>query len=202
MGVFIAIRKGDDGLDLTEAKIGTQTKIQQLIEQLDQAKDIVGDAIKDHLAQLEKAQEGLMSIVENLTTEMGCGQDEEDNEEPKGSPRLNASIPAVSPTHGASILQMFPIADSVKSHQLSIEEKGKFVDLLGGEDKGLKGNVSAKEQADRPMYTVHSGPHLPPYIATIGGAGMSGATSAPPITAIKVKVNPLVHYSSARVLGV
>ena len=43
--------------DLAGAKIDMQAKIQQLIEQLDQAKDTVGDAVEVHLAQLEKAQE-------------------------------------------------------------------------------------------------------------------------------------------------
>ena len=151
---------GKEMTELTEAKIDMQAKIQQLTEQLDQAKDTVGDAVEVRLARLEKAQEGLMSVIENLTAEMGSGQEEEDNEEPEASTRLSASIPPVSPahgeTHGPSILQMFPIADSVKSHQRSKEEKGKFVDPLGGEDKGLKGDVSAKVQADRPTYTMHS----------------------------------------------
>ena len=46
-------------------------------------------------------------------------------------------------TCGPSILQIFPISNSIKSHRLSKAEKGKFVDL-GEEDKGLKGDVSAK----------------------------------------------------------
>ena len=147
-----------------------------------------------------------MSIIKNLTAEMGSGQDEEDNEEPEASPRLSASVPLVSPTHGEthgpSILQMFPIADSVKSHQRSKEEKGKFVDPLGEEDKGLKGDVSAKVRADRPTYTMHSGPPLLSYIVTTGGAGTSGATSAPQVATAKVKVDPPARYSGARVPGV
>ena len=145
-------------------------------------------------------------IIENLTAKMGSGQDEEENEEPKASPQLSASVPPMPPahgeTHGPSILQMFPIADSVKSHQRSKEEKGKFVDPLGGEDKGLKGDVSAKERADRPTYTMHSGPPLPSYIVTTNGAGTSGATSAPQIAAAKVQVDPPVRYSGTRVPGV
>ena len=180
-----------------------QTKIQQLIERLDQAKDIVGDAVRAHLVRLEKAQERLMSVVENLTAEMGSGQDEEDNEESEASPRLRASIPPMSPVHGEtcgpSILNAFPIVDLVKSHQLSKEEKSKSVDHLGGEDKGLKGNASAKVQADRPTYTMHSGPPLPSYIVATGGAGTLGATSAPPIVAVQVKVDPSACYSGARV---
>ena len=163
----------------------------------------MGDAVEVRLARLEKAQEGLMTVIDNLTVEMGSGQDEEDNEEPEASPRLSASVPPLSlahgETHGPFILQMFPIADSVKSHQLSKEEKGKFVDLLGGEDKGLKGDVIAKVWADGPMYIAHSGPPLPSYIATTGGASTSGVTSAPQIAATKVKVHPPAHYSSARV---
>ena len=197
---------GKEMTELTEAKIDMQAKIQQLTEQLDQAKDTVGDAVEVRLARLEKAQEGLMSVIENLTAEMGSGQDEEDNEEPEASPRLSASVPLVSPPHGEmhgpSILQMFPIADSVKSHQRSKEEKGKFVDPLGGEDKGPKGDVSAKVQTDRPTYTMHSGPPLPSYIATTGGAGTSGATSAPQVGAAEVKVDPPARYSGARVPGV
>ena len=46
----------------------------------------MGDAVEVRLAQLEKTQEELMSVIENLTTEMGSGQDEEDNEEPEASP--------------------------------------------------------------------------------------------------------------------
>ena len=95
-----------------------QTKIQQLIEQLDQAKDTAGDAVEVRLAPLENAQEGLMSAIENFTAEMGNGQDEEDNEEPEASPGLSASIPLVSPVHGEmqgpSLLQMCPSANSVK----------------------------------------------------------------------------------------
>ena len=134
--------------ELTEAKIDMQTKIKQLIEQFDQAKDTVGDAVEVRLARLEKTQEELMSVVENLTAEMGSGQEKEDNEELEASPRLSASVPPMSlahgEMHGPSILQMFPIADSVKSHQMSREEQGKFVDLQGWEDKGLKDNVSVK----------------------------------------------------------
>ena len=166
----------------------------------------MGDVVEARLAQLEKAQEGLMSVIENLTPEMGSGQDEEDKEEPKTTPRLSASVPPVSPTHGEthglSILQMCPIADSVKSHQLCREEKGKFVDLQGGEGKGLKGDVSAKVRADRHTYTVHSGPPLPSYIVTTGGAGTSGGTSSPQVAAAEVKVDPPKSYSSARVPGV
>lgn len=57
-----------------------------------------------------------------------------------------------------SILHIFPVADSVKSQRLSKKEKGKLVDLLGGEGKGLKGDVSAKVRPDHPTYIVHSGP--------------------------------------------
>ena len=117
-------------MDLTGAKIDMQTKIQHLIEQLDQAKDTVGDTVEVHLAQLEKAQEGLMSLIENLIAEVGSGEDEEDNEELEASPRLNASIPPMSPSHGErhglSILQMFPIADSVKLHQLSKKRRASL----------------------------------------------------------------------------
>ena len=71
----------------------------------------MGDAVEVRLAQLEKAQEGLMSVIENLIAEMGSGQEEEDNEEPEASPQLSALVPPVSPahgeTHGPSILQMF-----------------------------------------------------------------------------------------------
>ena len=52
---------GKEMTELTEAKIDMQGKIQQLTEQLDQAKDTAGDAVEVRLAQLEKAQEGLMS---------------------------------------------------------------------------------------------------------------------------------------------
>ena len=101
--------------DLIEAKITMQTKIQQLTEQLNQAKDTVGDAVEARLAQLEKAQEGLMSVVENLTTKMDSGQDEEDNEKLEASPRLSALIPLVSLAHGEtrgpSILNVFPVAN-------------------------------------------------------------------------------------------
>ena len=78
----------------------------------------------------------------------------------------------------------------------------KFVDPLQGEDKGLKGDVSAKVRVDRPMYTMHSEPPLPSYIATTGEDGTSGATSAPQVAAAEVKVDPPVHYSGARVPGV
>ena len=93
----------------------------------------------------------------------------------------------------------FPIADSVKLYQLSKEEKGKFVDLQGGEGKGLKGDVSAKVQADRPTYTTHSRPPLPSYIVTTSGTGTSSATSAPQVVVAEVKVDPPAHYSGARV---
>ena len=166
----------------------------------------MGDAVEICLARLEKAQEELMSVIENLTVEMGSGQEEEDNEEPEALPQLSASVPPVSPAHGGmhgpSILQMFPIADLVKSHQRSKEEKGKFVDLLGGEDKGLKGDVSAKVRPDRPMYTMHSRPPLPSYIGTTSGVGTSSAISAPQVAATKVKVDPPARYAGARVQGV
>ena len=144
-----------------------------------------------------------MSVVENLIAKMGSGQDEEDNEEPNSSPLLSASIPPMSPTQGEtrgpSILNAFPIADSVKSHRLSNKEKGKFMDLLGGEDKGLKGAVSAKVQADCHTYTVHSGPPLPSYIVTMGGAGTLGATNAPSVVTVEVKVDPPVGCLGTRV---
>ena len=76
------------------------------------------------------------------------------------------------------------------------------MDLLGGKDKGLQGDASAKAQADCPTYTMQSISPLPSYIVTTGGAGTSGATSAPPIAVAEVKVDPLACYSSARVLGV
>ena len=57
----------------------------------------MGDAVEARFARLEKAQEGLMSFVENLTAEMGSGQDEEDNEEPEALPQLGASMPPVPP---------------------------------------------------------------------------------------------------------
>ena len=61
-----------------------------------------------------------MNAIENFTAEMGSGQDEEDNEELEISPQLSASIPPVFPAHGEmhgpSILNVFPIADSVKSN--------------------------------------------------------------------------------------
>ena len=47
---------GNEMAELTEAKIDMQAKIQQLIEQLDQAKDTVGDAVEVCLARLEKAR--------------------------------------------------------------------------------------------------------------------------------------------------
>ena len=97
---------------------------------------------------------------------------------------------------------MFPIADLVKSHLLSTEENGKFVDLLGGEDKGLKGDVSAKVQADRPTYTVHSGPPLPSYIAATGGSGTSGETSAPLVAVAEVNMDPPERCSVTRGPGV
>ena len=95
-----------------------------------------------------------------------------------------------------------PLLTQLNHINWSKEEKGKFVDPLGGEDKGLKGDVSAKVQADRPAYTMHSGPPLPSCIATTGGAGTSGATSAPQVGAAEVKVDPPAHYSGARVRGV
>ena len=49
---------------------------------------------------------------------------------------------------------------------------------------------------------MHSGPPLPSYIATTGGAGTSGATSAPQVGAAEVKVDPPTRYSGARVPGV
>ena len=61
-------------MELTEAKIDMQIKIQQLVEQLVQAKDTVGDAVEARLARLEKAREGLMSAIENLTVEMGVAK--------------------------------------------------------------------------------------------------------------------------------
>ena len=41
---------GKEMTELTEAKIDMQAKIQQLTEQLDQAKDTVGDAVEVRLA--------------------------------------------------------------------------------------------------------------------------------------------------------
>ena len=96
----------------------------------------------------------------------------------------------------------FPIVDSVKLYQMSKEEKGKFVDLQGGEEKGLKGDVSAKVRADRPTYTTHSRPPFLSCIATTSGAGTSSATSAPQVVAAEVKVDPPARYSDTRVLGV
>ena len=86
--------------DLTETKIGMKTNIQQLIEQLNQAKDTMRDAVKACLARLEKAQEGLMSLIENLIAEMASSQDEKDNEKSVALPWLSASIPLVSLNHG------------------------------------------------------------------------------------------------------
>ena len=76
------------------------------------------------------------------------------------------------------------------------------MDLLGGDEKELKGDVNAKARMDHPTYTMHSGPPLPSYIATPSGAGTSGATSAPQVAATEVKVDPPVHYSITRVPGV
>ena len=64
----------------------------------------MGDAVEVRLARLEKAQEGLMSVIENLTVEMGSDQDEEDNEGPEASPRLSAFVPPVSLAHGESMV--------------------------------------------------------------------------------------------------
>ena len=59
--------------------------------------------------------------------------------------------------------------------------------------------MSVRVQADRLMYTMHSGPPLPSYIATTGGASTSGATNPPLVTTTEVKVDPLGFYSGTRV---
>ena len=76
------------------------------------------------------------------------------------------------------------------------------MDLLRKEDKGLKGDVRAKVQANRPTYTVHSAPPLPSCIVTTGEAGTLGVTNAPPIATAKVKVDPLARCLGARLPGV
>ena len=72
---------GKEVTDLLGAKTSTQLQIEHLTGQLGLAKDTMGNAIEARLAQLEKTQESLMGVVENLIAEKGSDQEEEDNKE-------------------------------------------------------------------------------------------------------------------------
>lgn len=117
--------------ELVGTRASTESKLQEIKDQLGLVTDKVGDVPEAHLMQLEQPQECMFGIVESTMADKDQQQDNE-GEEKSSSPHslavplLEFSLAKVEGSVHSSLLPDMPIADSVMSRQCPMSKRGKL----------------------------------------------------------------------------